>query len=274
MKKQLIFLLIFIPTICFSQITHHWNVLATNKTSSTTNTFTLNSGAGDHTQLNTCQFIVIVAASDNTSTGDGDGGEVTSITDPRGNTFTKIIEFTNGQGSAAAGATISVWWAKVTSATYAGSDNIVINYGSNRTAKYAILTGYRAGGGGGTDVRVTTGSTSTLANDGANYGSMSTSLSSLARLTLRATASEGDVTATTVTTNFTRTVATDIGTTGSGAASNMMVYCERRIRTATGETSQPSDATASKDRASVMFAIEEYTPSAVSRRLSILKTNN
>src|SRR3989304_7222955 len=65
--------------------------------------------------------VVISVAIDNTSTTDGNTTEVSSITDSvGGNTWTKAREFCNSQGAAASGATVSVWYSKLTNTIPSG----------------------------------------------------------------------------------------------------------------------------------------------------------
>src|ERR1041384_4789690 len=66
-------------------------------------------------------LVVVIVAIDNTGTGDGDNSEVNSISDSAGgNTWTKAREFTNGQGAANAGATVSVWFSVLTNQINSG----------------------------------------------------------------------------------------------------------------------------------------------------------
>lgn len=59
-----------------------------------------------------CIWVVLVA--DNLGTTDADHNEHTSVTDVVGNTYVKIKEFTNGNGTAGTGATVSLWMCNVT----------------------------------------------------------------------------------------------------------------------------------------------------------------
>lgn len=98
------------------------------------------------------EVAVVIIAADNTSTVDGDNGEVSSITDSAGgNTWTKAREFTNSQGAANAGATVSVWFSKLTNGIALGG-TITANFGTARTAK--AITGFKATVGAGNVVTV------------------------------------------------------------------------------------------------------------------------
>ena len=196
-------------------------------------------------------LILVWIAKTNTGTGDADYSEVTSVTDSKGNNYTKCAEFTNGQGAADAGATISVW-RSVTTVAFTNPSTITINLSANVTdlaarARYFTKTA-------GKKV-VIAGTVQTLANDAADPGSMSlASLASKQYLFVRGIASESETTAFTATashTSITSLVSTTSGTTDT----NIVVAGEYRAVTATGDTSDPTVVAA--DTASVFFALEE-----------------
>ena len=196
-------------------------------------------------------LILVWIAKTNTGTGDADYSEVTSVTDSKGNNYTKCAEFTNGQGAADAGATISVW-RSVTTVAFTDPSTITINLSANVTdlaarARYFTKTA-------GKKV-VIAGTVQTLANDAADPGSMSlASLASKQYLFVRGIASESETTAFTATashTSITSLVSTTSGTTDT----NIVVAGEYRAVTATGDTSDPTVVAA--DTASVFFALEE-----------------
>jgi len=62
------------------------------------------------TTLSVGNLGVIIIATDNNQTTDGDEVCVSNVTDSAGNTWLKAGEFTNGQGAAQAGALVSVWY--------------------------------------------------------------------------------------------------------------------------------------------------------------------
>jgi hypothetical protein len=199
-------------------------------------------------------LLVVSVAVDNTSTGsDGDNSEITSVTDTLGNVYTKVKEFTNTQGAAAGGATVSVWTAVMTG-TFSTADSATANY-SSRTAQNAGLHIFSIGSGKTVSVA---GTPQTLANDGVDPGSMTIgSLASQEYLFFRATAYEAAGLSGTPTTNYTQGT-NPLGTSGGGAASNMGLYTEHRILTGTGDTSDPTVTAA--DCASVYVAFQEVTP--------------
>lgn len=194
---------------------------------------------------------IIGIALDNSGTGDGDNSEVTSVTDSAGNTYTKIGETTNGNGSAGAGATISAWYSIVTSQLTSGVHTVTANF-SSRTA--VAMFGWETTL---TNPGIITlaGSLQTLANDAADPGSMSVSgLASREYLAIRLIASESnDITAMTVTGGFT-TMNLSRANTGTSSTS-MIVRGEYKIATATSFTSDPTLYSA--DHASLFFVLQE-----------------
>jgi len=201
--------------------------------------------------------IIVIAALDNTQTTDGDSTLVSSVTDSTGgNTYSKIKESTNGQGSAAAGATISCWFTTVASALTSGVDTITVNHGSVTARGATALLFHKTNSGAAT----VTGTPVATQVDGADVAS--TTLSGLANqehLFVHAIAHEGPNTDTwTGDASWTSPVAT--GTTGGNSASNMSQRCSWRILTGTSASSDPSCAAV--DHSHIIFALDE--PAAAS----------
>jgi hypothetical protein len=101
----LILALILAPSLSWAAITAVSDVTANNCesiTSGTTLVCTTNQTVEAGNQL------LVYTAFNNTGTTDADHSEVSSVTDSAGNTYTKVCEFTNGQGAAAAGITVSL----------------------------------------------------------------------------------------------------------------------------------------------------------------------
>lgn len=194
---------------------------------------------------------LILIALDNSGTGDGDNSEVTSVTDSASNTYTKLGEFTNGNGSAGAGATVSLWYSILTSQLTSGAGTVTANF-SSRTA--VAMMGWEASFTAGGVISVA-GTLQTLANDAADPGSMTVGgLSSREYLWIRVIASESnDITALTVSGGFT-TMNLSRANTGTDGTS-MIVRGEYIIATATTQTSDPT--LYSKDHASLFIALQE-----------------
>lgn len=168
-----------------------WNSVGTlgSKNSETANqaSLVLNPTA----QLDTDNTGACLIAVDNNQTTDGDEAAVSSVTDSGSNTWIKAREFTNGQGTAQTGATVSLWYTKVTGNVAASSGNITANF-SNSTSRDAAaiscwefsntISGYTISVAGGSD----------LANDAADPGAITLgSLASVEYLWLHGLAGEG-----------------------------------------------------------------------------------
>jgi hypothetical protein len=214
-----------------------------NKASATTWTAQLqaNHAVGD--------VIVLVLATDNVSTTDGNTTLHSGITDSQSNTWTKLHEFTNGQGSAAAGATVSAWVCKVTTALVQSIDVLAVTFSSAVVAKVYISNDFTVSAGSTISVL----SPQDLANDALDPGSMAISgLTSGEYLFLRGIASEGLATTGTATTNY--TPITPRGSSGGSATTNVSAWAEWRILTGTGDTSNPT--VAAVDSASIFLALK------------------
>lgn len=229
-----------------------------DKTGSTTDTRTY------FTTYSSGSFMVCIIACDNIgTTTDGDKGDITSVADDAGNTYTKAIQFTNVQGGAASGATVAVYYCELTTGV-TSSNTLTVTYNGSPTATAAAL--FKVTKGGSTTIGVE--GTSTLANDGADPGSMTiSSLSNIEHLWFRVTAYESPVVAPTITSTWNNTFSPTAGqaTSGGGSASNMGIFCEHKVSTSTSETSDPT--LSATDNASVLVAFYEYTPASIPRRI-------
>lgn len=206
-------------------------------------------------------LVVVIVGKDNVQTTDGQTSEISSITDSAGgNTWTKAVEFCNGQGAADAGAVCSAWFSKITN-TIASGGSITATLSSSKVSK--SLTAWELTVGAGNTISVA-GTPQTLANDGADPGSQTISgLASKQYLVIRGAVKEtndaGAATATAGYTLFSDAIADDGTETGSIRTSG-----EFRILTGTGDTSDitlPSGS-GSSDAASVYFALEEVSASS------------
>lgn len=89
------------------------------------------------------ELLVCWIAIDNTNTTDGDHGEVSSVTIGAGESqqsFAKICEFTNGEGAAGAGITLSCWILQNANAFASGSAMAV---GVTGAGLVAFINGWR-----------------------------------------------------------------------------------------------------------------------------------
>ena len=222
--------------------------LGTGASGTSSNSFTITTTAA----LEAGNTGIVAVSSDNTSTGaDGDGGEITSVTDSAGNTWVKLGEYGNNNGSAAAGAVAAVWMTRA-QFTLASSGTITINFVSNRTDKCACAWEFTTAGGG---LILVSGPVTPDAVDASNgFGSVSISgLSSLSRLYFRGLSKEANTT-TDITPSTSFTAISPTRSRNNAAA--VIVRGEFRINTSTGETSNPTLAV-SGDTAGVFVALEE-----------------
>jgi hypothetical protein len=198
---------------------------------------------------------ILVIAVDNNQTTDGDEVAVTGVTDDAtapGNVWVKAREFTNGQGSSQAGATVSVWFSNISVAI--GTGNSITAAFSNNTSRDKSAMSLKCYSyASGSSIRPDF--SNELANDGADPGSLNTSTTNLSHIRLRAIASESNSsTALTVTAGGWAAISQAVSS-GGGSASNMGVRGEWKISTATGDASDPTLFNA--DHASVYVAFEE-----------------
>lgn len=200
--------------------------------------------------LTTDHIVVICIASDNNGTTDGNFNEI-SLSDPgKTNTYTKVTEFTNGQGAANAGATVAAFVMKVVDNTQVGFDATITG---SPGATAVTCWDFTIGGG---NVVTTSGTPQTLANDGADAGSITLgSLANAEHLFVRCGAVESSGTTYTQSTSYTSFTHTSSTTSGGGSAANMGARGEFRILTATSDSTDPT--TSASDQASIMFALDE-----------------
>lgn len=208
---------------------------------------------------------LLVVSTDNTATTDGDAGEHTSVSGGTGN-WTKLGEFTNGNGAAAAGCTVSLWLFTATGAVAVGTV-VTMSLASAVVDKAASFWKFTVGAGN--TVQLSTDPASnplTNATDGAaGYGSLAFSgLPSKERLYFRGLSKEANST-TQITPSTGFTAITAARSRNSTLA--MTVRGEFRINTSTGETSNPTLAVTG-DTSSVFVALEEVTPSLPPPRIT------
>jgi hypothetical protein len=168
-------------------------------------------------------FAVVLIAVDNFQTTDGDENAITSVIDSAGNVYIEAREFTNGQGAAQGGATVSVRYCTAAVQLNTGG-TITVSFANATSRDASAITAFKFS----TTVAgvVSVAGSAVLANDGSDPGSMDLTLPSGEYLWVRAQAHERPSTDT-----FTKTVAyggtfDKNGTTGGTAATNMTVAGE------------------------------------------------
>jgi hypothetical protein len=190
--------------------------------------------------------------SDNVATSDGPSSLHSSVADSTGvNVYEKLTEYTNGEGAAAAGVTVSLWKSDIASALTGGASTVTCTFASSIAERAIALHAFSTGSGG----LVLDGSPAYLATDASNgFGSSSLSgFSSHERLWFRLMGKE-------VNTTVLLTQTVGFSTTSSVRSLNnadaVRMWGEFKISTSTGETSNPTLAV-SGDTASVFVALAE-----------------
>ncbi len=193
---------------------------------------------------------VLFFASDNFSTTDTTANLLASVSDTEGNEWIVQGCYTNGQGTAAPGATSCIATARITTTIPNTLGSITATLSNARTAKAMQIREFTVGVGN--EVAVA-GTVQNLANDAADPGSMTVgSLPSKEYLFIRNTALERSITTWTATTNFTSVTCVTGGNTGTSAINTCGEY---RIFTGTSLASNPTGTAV--DNASVYLALEE-----------------
>ena len=171
---------------------------------------------------NVGDFVVVLVAKDNASAVDANTNEVTAVANSgTANTWTKAREYCNGQTGAALGATVAVFYSRIT-ASIASGGTITATHGSV-TAR--AITAYRFTPTSANTV-VVDGTPLDSATDASQPASVDVPITSDLgeRLVVRAFASEDNVSGLTPTTGWTATG--NNGTTGGASATNMGVEGE------------------------------------------------
>jgi hypothetical protein len=200
-------------------------------------------------------LVVVFVAVDNNQTTDGDEGAVASIVDSASNTWVKVAEFCNGQGTAQAGATISVW-KSVIATQIASGGTITANLSNAASRDATAISAWKFTKAASVTVLIA-GTPATLATDALDPGAITLgSLTSRAYLWIHGLAGEGPQTdAYTWDADYSQI--TGNGTTGSAAASNMHVRGGYRIFTGTTDTVDVTSDTADRDYAQILAALYE-----------------
>lgn len=197
------------------------------------------------------KILIAQIALDNNDTSDGATSLITSVTDVQGNTYTKLAEYTNGEGSAGAGVTVSLWFSRITTQLSSGN-NVTFAFAASITAKVAALNMFSVGASktlSQSDTAV--GNATDASND---FGSAAFSgLSSKERLYYRLLGKEANTTTSMTVSSGFSSAARERSHNDTNA---IALYAEFRINTSTGETSNPTLAV-SGDTAGVFVALEE-----------------
>ncbi|MEM2107835.1 MAG: hypothetical protein QXL10_00925 [Candidatus Bathyarchaeia archaeon] len=224
---------------------------ANNKTSGTSISVSPNAA------ISAGRVLVVRCVSDNSGTTSGQSSEHTSVSDSKGNTYTKIREQRYSAGAAADGVVGSLWISRLTTAL-GTSDTITLTLGAAVTAKaigleeYSITgVGVSVAGANGNSQAATTAPTCTLSG-----------LTSAEYLWLGHVGIEGPNTdAFTQDSDYANN--TSFGTSGGNAASNVASRFGSRVYTGTSDTYNPTLGTA-RDCVTILAAVLEVQPTAKS----------
>jgi hypothetical protein len=199
-------------------------------------------------------WVVVVVSTDNIGTTDADHSE--HSLSGEGLTWTKVGEWTNGNGASYAGCTVSAWFARNTTGGTIGTFDLNLTFAVPVVDKAVSAWKFSAGAG----LALVPGSLQTNATDAStNYGSSTISgLPSVERLYFRALAKEANSSGQiTPSSGFTA-----ISTVRSrNHVDAIIARGEFLIATSTGETSNPVHAVTG-DTAGLFFALSEGEPSA------------
>src|SRR5437870_974588 len=205
-------------------------------------------------QLTAGNVGVIVLATDNVATTNGNTNDHSSITDAAGNTWTKAREYTTTETNAVAdAATVSVWYSKA-SANLASGGNISVNLSGSIAAK--AVTCWQFTMGAGNTIALEGGADKSDVQADAGLITLS-GLPNTEHLFIRGTASEASGQSYTASTNYTAFTHTSSTFVGGATSTSMDARGEFRIFTATTDTTDPAMSSTSRDRASTMVALKE-----------------
>lgn len=228
----------------------------TNKTASTGVGFTYNAA------LPIGRLVILFYVTDNTGTTNGEyaANEHTAVTCGVGNIYTKITEYSFGNGSAGSGVTYSIWYSVLTVATATGT-SLTLSFNGTVTAKACFVTNF------------TFDTTKTIAVAGfERLGSLNTTAPLLTCpgisspcLLLRTCGIESTSVTPTVDSGWTSIG--NIGTTGGSANTNVAHFAEYVVLNSTTDaTNQPSYGTA--DRVDIALTLYEKSPRSRYRAIS------
>lgn len=216
--------------------------------------------------------VVLAIAVDNNVTGDVeplDTQEVTGVTDSAGNTYTKAKAWVNGQAAAQTGASVSIWFSKLTSQLNSGG-TITATFDATASRDAAAMLAIEFTIGAGNVVSVE--GSATQSDDAVDPSALTISgLTNQEYLWFHALAAEGP-NSDTYSFDPDYSLNNGNGTTGGGAQTNMHIRAEYRIFTGTTDTVDMTSNTADRDYAQAYVALKEAgaPPPGAHKGLSLL----
>lgn len=176
---------------------------------------------------------IFCVSTDNVTTTDGISNNHTSVTDSGGNAWIKLIEYTNGNGTAALGATASIWASLITSTLTSAVGVVTANF-TSLTAKCVGLSSYTLAAGHTFDCRYANGAVQDASTTIASI--VFSGLPGAAQLIIVNSACESTQTGFVLAQDADYTTEINNGTTGGAAGADMKILVSRRIATLTGDT--------------------------------------
>lgn len=216
----------------------------------------------------TTQFAILVVSCDNTTTTDSASNDVLSVSNTRGGTWTKLGEYTNGNGAAAAGVTTAIFLYVPGVGELRSGEAATITFASARVHKAASMWVFTRAA----NLPVSLGA-APIANGvdaTAGFGSVAFSgLSNIARLYIRGLGKEAQTTTQiTPTTSFTAMTQAN----SAAVAAAIATRGEFRIFTGTGLTSNPTLAVTG-DTAGIFLALVEGVARTLNQGTRFNNTN-
>lgn len=194
------------------------------------------------------RVLICAVACDNVQTTDGNSNLVASVVGSYSGIFTKIGEYTNGEGGAGEGITVSVWARKVLTSITGGADTITVTLNNAVTARAAYVSIFHS-----STQLLSVGLVQGSANDVDPAPMTMSGLSNREWLFLRVDATERESLGYVNSTNY-ASLGT-ITTSGGASDSNVSIGAEYRIATTTGDTTDPT--TGSPQSASLYIALSD-----------------
>lgn len=248
--KRLILIFLLIPSLAWGAITSIASIGTANSIVDGTSlaiTTSANLEAGN--------IGLVIIATDNLGSADGDNSDVKSVADDAGNTYTKLCEYSYTEAGAGNGATAALYFTKATAQLDSGQ-TVTITFSGTVHSKAAQLWEFTVGAGNTLQLAGTCQTEGVNGTGGDGTGSLAISgLSNIERLYVRAVAHESNAVANlTVTTDY--TVIPFVRAEETTQAASMRSLGEFIIVTATESTSDPT-LTTSLDAVSIFIALEE-----------------
>jgi hypothetical protein len=201
---------------------------------------------------------VVILSADNITTTDGVSSDHTSLTDSSGAvSWTKLHEYTNGEGAAGSGITESIWIRPIQGSDLASGSTLTANFASAITHKTGTSRYFTCS----VLPTLAAAAVGTLVDAANDFGSATISgLPSKQYLFIRGCAKEANVASTSDLTPSSG-YSTFTAQRSQNNAAAVLVRGEFIITTGTGSTSNPGFAF-SGDAASSFIVLEEVTPPA------------